>query len=166
MTTNQTPEAAGAPSRAASDPTIAMSVKVHGQPAPKGSKRHLGKGVMVESSKAAKPWHEAVKHAALDVLAKPWHAGGFPLDGPVSVELVFTVPKPKSAPKRRVTWPTRKPDLDKLVRNSLDPLREVGVYRDDAQVVEVTATKVYPREGVDALEVPGAVIDVWQLGVS
>ena len=34
---------------------------VHGLPAPQGSKRHVGKGVMVESSKYVKPWREAVK---------------------------------------------------------------------------------------------------------
>lgn len=136
-----------------------LTVTVYGTPAPQGSKRHLGKGVMVESSKAVKPWREAVKHAALDLDTRVG-----PLAGPLSLELVFTVPKPKSAPKRRTTWPAKKPDLDKLARSTLDGLGEAGVWDDDAQVVELAAAKVYPDEGVDALPIPGAVIRVWRVG--
>jgi hypothetical protein len=74
-----------------------LTICVYGAPAPQGSKRHLGKGVMVESSKKVKPWREAVKHAALEV------RGRMPaMTGPVHVTVCFTVAKPASAPKTRV----------------------------------------------------------------
>jgi Holliday junction resolvase RusA-like endonuclease len=130
-----------------------MKIVVYGQPAPQGSKRFVGlrggKGVMIESSKAVKPWREAVKHAALDVRADA------PIDEAVVVRMVFTVAKPKSAPKRR-TWPCRKPDLSKLIRSTEDALTDAGVWTDDARIVQYERTaKVYPNEDPEALNTPG-----------
>lgn len=42
-----------------------IEITVHGLPAPQGSKRHVGRGVMVESSKNVKPWRSAVVWAAI-----------------------------------------------------------------------------------------------------
>ena len=36
-----------------------ITLTVRGLPAPQGSKRHIGRGVMVESSKRVKPWRDA-----------------------------------------------------------------------------------------------------------
>ena len=82
----------------------AVEFIVYGLPAPQGSKRHVGRGIMVESSKAVKPWREAVKWAALEA-----RAGRPPMDGPIAAQIIFTLPKPKSAPKRTRTWPDRRP---------------------------------------------------------
>jgi len=142
-----------------------LVITVHGTPAPQGSKRHVGRGVMIETSKLVKPWREAVKHAALlqvttEVVFRGQHRT---IEGPVIVEVTFTLHKPASAPKRRTTWPQRKPDVDKLLRSTLDALSDAGVWVDDAQVVEVTARKVFPLEGVDALPHPGALIRIWEV---
>lgn len=150
-----------------------IEFKVIGTPAPQGSKRFLGvkagRGIMVESSKAVRPWREAVKWAAVETIrinpADPAFDVGVPertrgLSGPVEVELVFTLPKPKSAPKRLKTWPDRKPDLSKLVRSTEDALTDAGVWEDDARVVRCLSRKVYPGEDQDALNVPGAVIRI------
>jgi Holliday junction resolvase RusA-like endonuclease len=136
-----------------------VSVIVFGHPAPQGSKRHVGGGVMVESSKAVKPWREAVKSAALDVMA-----GQVPLDGPLVVRMVFTLRKPASAPKRRRTWPDRTPDLSKLARATEDALTDAGVWADDARVVEYERlAKVFPGEDWEGLHIPGARITVRRL---
>jgi crossover junction endodeoxyribonuclease RusA len=74
--------------------------------------------------------------------------------------MIFTLPKPKSAPKRRRTWPDKKPDLSKLVRSTEDSLTEVAAWEDDARVVRCLALKVFPGEHPDALGVPGAVIRI------
>jgi hypothetical protein len=143
---------------------------------------------MVESSAKVKPWREAVKSATRDLhydgpLRLQWHNCGMAhtivercllpgghvfntrwqdaFTGPVSIEVTFTLRKPASAPKRRTTWPQRKPDLDKLLRSTFDALGDAGVWVDDSQVVEVVARKVFPDEGVDALSHPGAVIRIW-----
>lgn len=150
-----------------------MTITVYGQPAPQGSKKFLGvrggKGIMVESSKAVKPWREAVKCAALDELEDE-HAGlslerhcNGAIPGTIEVRMTFTIPKPKSAPKRYRTWPDRKPDLSKLVRSTEDALTDAGVWEDDARIVRCVASKVYPGEGTDALNTPGAVIHIKQV---
>jgi Holliday junction resolvase RusA-like endonuclease len=45
-----------------------LVITVFGQPAPQGSKRHVGHGVMVESSKKVKPWRQDVVAAARSVI--------------------------------------------------------------------------------------------------
>ena len=138
----------------------AITIAVYGLPAPQGSKRHVGKGVMVESSKHVKPWREAVKSAAIEARAPMYWVV---LDEPVVVQMVFTMPKPASAPKRRRTWPARMPDLSKLVRSTEDALTDAGIWRDDARVVTCVATKVYPNEHPYSLASPGAVIHIWRI---
>lgn len=128
-----------------------LLIQVYGQPAPQGSKRHVGGGVMVESSKKLRPWRQDVKAAAESV-----RGDRAPIDAPVRVRMVFTLPKPLSAPKRRRIWPCRTPDLSKLVRSTEDALTDAGVWRDDARVVEYTRlAKVYPNEDAEALDAPG-----------
>ena len=99
---------------------------VFGLPAPQGSKRHVGEGRMVESSKRVKPWRRQVAAAYAD------HSFGDMLDGPVSVTVDFYLPRPKahystgrnagalkpSAPAEHLTMP----DLDKLTRAVGDAL--------------------------------------------
>jgi len=138
-----------------------ISLTVYGTPAPQGSKRHVGHGVMIESSKAVKPWREAVKWAVIE-------AGKPHVVGPVNIWMTFTLMKPKSAPKQRRTWPDRRPDLDKLVRSTLDGLVEAGIIEDDARVIHLTASKVFPSSKYDcsehhALTSPGAMIQIEDL---
>lgn len=111
---------------------------------------------MIESSKNVKPWRESVKQAALDVRGQlP------PIDEPVIVRMVFTMPKPASAPKSRRTWPARMPDLSKLARSTEDALSDAGIWRDDARVVEYERlAKVYPGEDAEALDSPGVRIEI------
>lgn len=140
-----------------------LEIRVFGNPAPQGSKRFMGikggKGIMIESSKAVKPWREAVKHAALDAMQSRSGA----ICGALVVEMVFTVVKPASAPKKRVTYPDRKPDLSKLIRSTEDALSDAGVWEDDARVIEYRLTsKVYPNEGAGALHIPGAIIRIFE----
>lgn len=128
-----------------------MRIIVHGNPAPQGSKRHVGNGVMVESSKAVKPWREAVKWAALEL-----HLSA-PIQDAVTLDITFVLPRPKSLPKK-VLYHTKRPDLDKLLRSTLDALKQAGVYGDDSQVCKLIARKMYQHQ--HPLGIPGAVIDV------
>jgi Holliday junction resolvase RusA-like endonuclease len=135
-----------------------LNFTVIGTPAPQGSKRHVGRGVMIESSAKVKPWREAVKWAALEAGTRSM--GWEPLTGPLLVSLSFVLPKPASAPKTRRTWPAKRPDLDKLIRSTFDALGEAGVWVDDAQVIRVLARKSYPNEDSAPLGVPGAYVFV------
>jgi crossover junction endodeoxyribonuclease RusA len=127
-----------------------ITIEVRGLPAPQGSKRHVGHGIMVESSKAVGPWREAVR-------AETQRAMGHALTGPVMVEITFGLPRPKghygtgknagtirdSAP----WYPSGRPDLDKLARAVLDGLTAGNAWADDSQVVCLIARKVYDSPG-------------------
>lgn len=135
-----------------------IAFHVYGSPAPQGSKRHVGNGRMIESSKRVKPWRQDVKAAAEAYMAE--HGLGT-IDGPLLVRMVFTVPKPMSAPKRRRTWPDKKPDVSKLARSTEDALSDAGLWRDDARVVDYgRLAKVFPGEDPESLDRPGVRITV------
>lgn len=144
-----------------------LVIEVFGIPGPQGSKAFKGtfKGKdgrthakLVESSAKVKPWREAVKWAAREAMDRAGLTA--PLDGALRVRMVFTLPKPKSAPKTRVTFPARKPDGSKLQRSTEDALTDAGVWTDDARVVEWIGAKRYPGEGDGALSAPGVLITV------
>jgi Holliday junction resolvase RusA-like endonuclease len=134
-------------------------ITVYGSPKPKGSLRHVGHGRMVEQLAGSKPWREAVKWAAVE-------ANVGTVTGPVLVDVVVTVTKPHSAPKRRRTWPITRSsgDVDKHLRNVLDALVDAAVLPDDSQVITATITKAYPGEEAGALDQPGARIAVHRIG--
>jgi crossover junction endodeoxyribonuclease RusA len=135
-----------------------IELDVEGLPAPQGSKRHVGNGRMVESSKKVKPWRAAVAKAAEE------HT--FPDMPYVQVVMWFRMPRPKSHYRTgryagllkpdAPLFPAKYPDVDKLARSTLDALRMGGAYADDAQVVTLHAYKVFADFGT----LPGALIRV------
>lgn len=145
--------------------TALASFRILGLPAPQGSKSFKGmvEGArgqqiprLVESSKQLPKWRkEVTKQAALAWRGKP------PLDQPLLVVMTFTLPKPKSAPKTRTTYPDRKPDGSKLLRAVEDALTDAGVWADDARGIDLIARKRYPNEGSGALPSPGVVVHVF-----
>lgn len=148
-------------------PQPAISIVVYGEPAPQGSKRHVGRGVMVESSTKVKPWRQDVVAAAQEAIFSCEMTNDVlwePLDGPLAVRMVFSMRKPQSAPKRRQTWPDRIPDLSKLIRSTEDALTTAGVWRDDARVVDYDrAAKVFVGEDPEALMSTGCRIEIRQV---
>ena len=136
-----------------------------GLPAPQGSKSFKGMVIgkrgqqiprLVESSKKLPKWRARVAKQA----AMLWQ-GREPLDRAVVVSMTFTIPKPTSAPKTRRTWPDRKPDASKLARAVEDSLTDAGVLADDARIVDLIASKRYPGEGLNALDVPGVLVRIF-----
>lgn len=123
--------------------TRALSdVFVRGVPQPKGSVRAFiqdGHPIVTSTTKGLKSWQNAIAF----VLQSAWD--GPPLDGAVSVELTFYLLRPASVPERRRPWPHVRPDVDKLARAALDAMKGI-VFRDDAQVCELVARKVYGKE--------------------
>lgn len=144
---------------------MSIVITVHGTPAPQGSKRHVGNGVMVESSKRVKPWRDDVKAAA-----EEWLDGhpGAPLTGPLHLAADFYFRRPKKhyrtgrhAAELREDAPeyhSQTPDLSKLIRSTEDALTDSGIWADDALVAVVHAKKRWADAGSGTL--PGAVIRV------
>jgi len=125
------------------------SFTVWGTAAPQGSKRHVGKGLMLESSDRVRPWRQDVRFAALEERPPNWD-----MATPMRLDLVFWFPRPAThygtrngisylkanAPIEPVS--ARIGDIDKLQRAVFDALTGVA-YLDDRQVVEVEARKAY-----------------------
>lgn len=123
---------------------------VPGKPAPQGSKRHVGRGIMVESCKELGPWRERVALAAHNAtLGQPL------LSGAINLALDFVLPRPKSAPKRSTPPAVKRPDVDKLARACLDAITGI-IVADDSQIVDLHATKRLAELG----ETPGVKVTV------
>ena len=138
-----------------------VAFRVPGLPAPQGSKRHVGRGILVESSKRVKPWREDVRQAALDC--------GVPtITSPCEVILHFGFQRPKShygtgrnativkpsAPREVISRAAG--DIDKLTRSTLDALVSAGLQADDSLVWSLASTKQYTAT-------PGAYIRIeWE----
>lgn len=126
---------------------------VYGTPAAQGSKRHVGNGVMIESSKKVAPWRADVKAAAEAAIfaADQWE----PLRGPAHLNICFTFTRPLShyrtgrhAHELRADAPchvSTQPDLDKCLRSTLDALTAAGVVHDDRVITSIWASKRYIR---------------------
>jgi Holliday junction resolvase RusA-like endonuclease len=116
-----------------------VAFRVHGTPAPQGSKRAFitnGRAIVTDVNPVQlKTWREDVKHAALDAMN-----GRLPFDGAVELLVTFVLVKPKSVKR---SWPHVRPDADKLLRSVCDAMTAAGVYGDDSQIVKITAQKVY-----------------------
>lgn len=112
-----------------------------GAPAAQGSKRafrnqHTGRIHMTEQNAKVGPWRERVAIAAHNAMCS-----AAVYEGAVRVTLNFVMPRPKSCPKTR-TPPAikRNGDVDKLARSCLDSCSGV-IFLDDAQVIDLHATK-------------------------
>lgn len=127
---------------------------VLGTPAPKGSARAMligGKARLITGSSngnmtAQSRWARAVREVALeqpDVFN----------DTPLRVTIMFRVARPAAAKRRPA--PTVKPDLDKLVRCTIDALVTTkqrgkvlhGIIDDDARIVRLEVEKCYAEPG-------------------
>ena len=142
-----------------------IEIRVYGIPRPQGSKRHVGRGIMVESSKHVGQWRNDVMSAAAAAYR------GAPITGPVRLEIVFLFPRPKShfgtgrnAEKLKASAPVHcvsraHGDTSKLIRSTEDAISASSGYpviEDDSQVVKLSCEKRYVTEA----EGCGAIIRV------
>lgn len=117
-----------------------LVVNVDGVPVPQGSMVRTNYGMRHSKPEAIALFRSQVGIAVRDAAEKQGVL--LPLEGPLMLTATFVLPRPKSAPKRRV-WPVMKPDSDKLIRALCDALTQCGAWADDAQVVEMVAGKRY-----------------------
>ena len=133
---------------------------VLGKPAPQGSKRHIGKGILLEASKRCKPWRQDVRHTALQLLPNGWRAM---MDKPIMVSITFVFARPKGHYRTNGELKAKSPkyctarigDTDKLCRSVLDALSG-AVFLDDSQVINLSAEKRYATRN----EQPSAIITI------
>ena len=112
--------------------------------APQGSKKHVGRGIMIETCKRLKSWRKEVSLRAKLIVDEI-------IEEPVEVEVVFWFKRPlkhylpngmvrQSAPVYITN--KNKGDLDKHCRALLDSLTK-SAFADDSQVVSLHAVKKY-----------------------
>ena len=84
-----------------------------------------------------------------------------PLEGPISVSMIFSMPRPKAhyrtgryshllkenVPSLHIS----KPDIDNIVKFYLDAMTG-SFWKDDASVCTVEASKIYAEEGLVEIE--------------
>ena len=109
----------------------------------------MGRGVVYTPSKTVK-YEKRVRELAKRAMET---AHAEPSDGPIKIDItaVFSVPKSYTGAKRmkaisNETKPTKKPDIDNIVKSVLDGMNGV-VYGDDKQVTELVAHKTYSSAG-------------------
>mgnify|MGYP003649162720 CR=1 FL=1 len=109
--------------------------------------RRIGNFVSTYSPKKTKDYETLIKEAAIQCMGK--HD---PLETPVSLSIAFGMPLPKSYSKKRkeacltgIERHLKKPDLDNMIKSVSDAMNGI-VYRDDGQIVTITARKSYQTE--------------------
>lgn len=116
------------------------------QPRPRVALR--GRRYGVYDPGTAAPWRMAVARAARPcVLEGQFH-------GPFKVFADFYFPLPKGS--KAALWQQKKPDIDNLLKSTLDALTASGLWKDDAEVSEVVGMKHYAPKDRE----PGADIEV------
>jgi Holliday junction resolvase RusA-like endonuclease len=143
---------------------IHLAFTVYGKPQPAGSKRAFavrkggvatGQIAVTDANPKAKSWQREVSDVARWKMQERPDWTPFDYDlwfGPLVVAMTFYVARPKShygtgknadtLKPSAPTYPTGKPDALKLARGTEDACTGI-VWRDDAQVVELTVRKLY-----------------------
>jgi len=127
-----------------------VSIDPHGKGRPRATT--VGKTARMFTPKRTRDWEKAFA-----LLARQ-HRPGDVITGPISVEIHATFPRPKRMSNRSKRtgellggftegeqWMPSRPDADNVAKAVLDALSDW--YRDDAQIVELMARKVYHAMG-------------------
>jgi crossover junction endodeoxyribonuclease RusA len=70
------------------------------------------------------------------------------ITGPIFLRIDFFLPRPKSMKETPCREPhVKKPDIDNLLKSTMDALTEAEIWKDDAAVFNVGMAKYYARNG-------------------
>jgi len=116
-------------------------IRINQNPLSQGRPR-VTRWVTYDPNKDKKTW---IKHQISEQFAER-------LSCPISVELEFFMPIPKSASKKKQKEMsdqkiihTKKPDIDNLIKTYLDCMNDL-VYKDDSQIYSLSAYKYYSND--------------------
>lgn len=135
---------------------------VPGAPRGKGSVRARKAGSFIQTYMSKEDRAEML---AVGMIARVAMAGRLPFTGPLELKLCAYTPIAKSWSKKQreaalagEIFPTSKPDTSNIVKLCEDGMNAV-VFTDDAQIVKLTAWKIYssdPRVVIEVSEIaPG-----------
>ena len=128
-------------------PGMAIGFFVPGQPVAKGrpiAGRGFGGRTTLRTPEKTVAYEGLVAHACHEAMK-----GMGPFSGPLALDLSIGVQIPASWSKKRQeaarfarVAPTKKPDLDNIVKSICDGMNGIG-YADDSQIVEMSVRKFY-----------------------
>jgi Holliday junction resolvase RusA-like endonuclease len=129
---------------------MSVEILIFGEPVGKARARvvRCGRSIHAFTPERTARYESMVRLAAVAEMQ-----GQQPFSGPVAVTIraAFGVPASWSKKKRgaalenpRAILPAKRPDLDNVVKSVCDAMNGV-VFRDDAQIVELVATKHYGK---------------------
>lgn len=127
------------------------------------------------TAKKLASWDVAVRHAAIDAVVTLGDAaptGPLFVDIPLAVEMTFRMARPSGHWSKRgglklsaPVAPSVTPDIDKIVRSTLDSITGL-IFDNDSRVVELVARKIYAEPGTEGARIavrkwnPGAPLEV------
>jgi Holliday junction resolvase RusA-like endonuclease len=117
-----------------------ISFVVHLVPRPKGRPRFWNGRVLTD--KSTRQWEREFSRLAST------HRPQTPLAGALKIKLLFQMPRPKTVKREH---PCIRPDLDNFTKAAMDGLS--AFWRDDCQIVQLTATKRYGEIGFVSVEI-------------
>ena len=114
----------------------AVTLVIHCKPAPQPRVRAYRRGehAGVYTPSTADAWKGQV------MLAASLYRGQF-ATGALRLEVEFYLPRPKA--RKNDDYVAVKPDIDNLLKSTMDALSNTGVWHDDAQVAAIVSTKRY-----------------------
>jgi len=125
---------------------IHFAWRVYGIPKSQPRPR-LGRGGFAYNPPTAKAWKRAIKR----LLASEGYPEE-PLTGPVTMSLMFRMPRPPShylrgggLKKSTKREHLQTPDIDNLVKAVLDAMTDLGVWVDDCNVIHLEVHKRWSR---------------------
>ena len=140
-----------------------VEFRVHGIARPQGGKRHVGRGIMVESSRHVHQWRNDVMSAAAAAFE------GAPIEGQLRQRSAFSEAQGhygtgRNAHKLKPSapeLPTSRSygDTTKLARSTEDAISECSGYpvlKDDSQVTDLICRKRYACD----VNPPGAIVRI------
>ena len=119
---------------------------VHGTPKPQPRPRATIRGnhAGVYNPKTADEWKN-------QVIAGLWEHRLKEIEGPISLYLSFVLPRPKVMNGNKypdgVIPHIKKPDIDNLVKSTMDAMSDMGIWGDDRQVCQLITRKNYQSKG-------------------
>jgi hypothetical protein len=125
---------------------VRLTIVAHGRPAPQGSKELGSAGQLREASPYLPAWRQAVIIGTYEAYRthgiQPASLPLFPTGVPVTVEELTFWLAGDQCRTEGTEEPTGKPDVDKLLRSTLDALggaagRNARLFADDSQIVEI-----------------------------
>lgn len=123
----------------------ALQVRAYGRPAPQGSHEIGANGYVMHSSNYLAAWRQAVNESARRAYLDAGLTGRdmplIPYPRPVYLAVAHWV-LDEQCRAEGTAEPTGSPDLDKLLRATIDGLGEARVFGNDSQVKAVMTSKV------------------------